>query len=414
MAVVYTEHGAAKDVFKLTSVEPLDINKMKSSEVHVRMLAAPINPADINMAEGVYGIKPPLPAIAGNEGVGVVEACGESVQSLKVGDWVVPADAAQGTWRSELVLPGKCMPPHAVCVCICVYVCNKNYACMSQAHNQCLTSLLAYPPSHRHLHHLRSSCDTPADKLLRVPHDIGLAAAATLTVNPATAYRMLHDFAHLKKGDFVMQNGANSAVGLAVIQMARVLGLRTINIIRHDRPNAADTLRLLTNLGGDINIPDTFVDSAELKDILKDLPPIKLALNCVGGDLVTRMARCLGQGAAIVTYGGMSKRPVSLPTDLLAYRGIKLKGFWVSQWYKDHTAVERQRMMDAIIDMIRQKQLTAFNEMHDLDDFPYALQQHMAPYRLRKVLLNLSPPDRLEEHDQKRQEDYSVFEATVR
>jgi len=107
LAVTYKEHGAAQDVFKLTSVEKLDIKALKSSDVHVRMLAAPINPADINMAEGVYGIKPPLPAIAGNEGVGVVEACGDSVQSLKVGDWVIPVDAAQGTWRSELMLPGK-------------------------------------------------------------------------------------------------------------------------------------------------------------------------------------------------------------------------------------------------------------------------------------------------------------------
>jgi len=211
-----------------------------------------------------------------------------------------------------------------------------------------------------------------------------------------------------------MQNGANSAVGMAVIQIARHLGLRTINIIRHDRPNADNTLRLLTNLGGDINIPDTFVDSAEFKEILADLAPIKLAFNCVGGDLVTRMARAVGQGATIVTYGGMSKRPVALPVDLLAYRGIKLKGFWVSQWYKDHTLVERQQMLDEIIGMIRQKQLTAFNELHDLDDFSYALKQHMEPYRLRKVLLNLCPPDRLAEHDQKADDDYSVFETSVR
>ena len=110
MAVVYKEHGAANEVFKLTSVEPLDVNTLDGTGVHVRMLAAPINPADINMAEGVYGIKPPLPAIAGNEGVGIVEACGDLVQTLEVGDWVIPADAAQGTWRSELLLPGEYCP----------------------------------------------------------------------------------------------------------------------------------------------------------------------------------------------------------------------------------------------------------------------------------------------------------------
>lgn len=211
-----------------------------------------------------------------------------------------------------------------------------------------------------------------------------------------------------------MQNGANSAVGIAVIQIARQMGLRTINIVRHDRPAVEDTLRLLSNLGGDINVPDAFVDSAEFKEMLAEVPPVTLALNCVGGELVTHMARSMGQGGTIVTYGGMSRRPVSLPIDLLAYRGIKLKGFWVSQWYKDHSLEDRQHMMDDIIGMIRQNQLTSFYEMHDLDDFAHAMQQHMEPFRLRKILLNLSPPDRLVEHDEKTEKDYEVFETTVR
>lgn len=51
-------------------------------------------------------------------------------------------------------------------------------------------------------------------------------------MNPATAYRLLRDFEHLKPGDWVLQNGANSQVGLAVIQIAREMGLKTINFVR--------------------------------------------------------------------------------------------------------------------------------------------------------------------------------------
>lgn len=356
-AVTYSEHGAAQNVLKLTKIAPLDVKNMGKTSVHVRMLAAPINPADINMAEGVYGIKPPLPAFAGNEGVGVVQGCGQNVTQLKIGDWVIPADAATGTWRTEMIL-GE-------------------------------------------------------DDLIRVPSDIGLAQAATITVNPATAYRMLRDFRHLNKGDFVMQNGANSAVGLAVIQIARQMGLRTINIVRSNRPDVEGTLRLLTNLGGDINVPDTFVNSHEFRSILADIPPVSLGLNCVGGDLVAHMARSMGEGATIVTYGGMSKRPVILPFDLVAYKRIQLKGFWVSQWYKTHSRQERITMLEDIASLMRSQQLTSFYEMHDLDDFSHALSAHLEPFKLRKVVLNLHPPDRLQEHDARPETDYEVFETTV-
>jgi len=71
--------------------------------------------------------------------------------------------------------------------------------------------------------------------LQKIDNDIPVPYAATLGVNPCTAYRMLKDFVQLKPGDVVMQNGANSMVGLAVIQLAREMGLKTINIVRSDR-----------------------------------------------------------------------------------------------------------------------------------------------------------------------------------
>lgn len=54
--------------------------------------------------------------------------------------------------------------------------------------------------------------------MFQIPSDVDIATAATISVNPGTAYRMLKDFVPLKNGDTVIQNGANSAVGQAVIQ----------------------------------------------------------------------------------------------------------------------------------------------------------------------------------------------------
>lgn len=359
-SVTYSSTGNPQEVYELVkSADPgagnVNAAELGAKEVLVRMLAAPINPADINLAEGKYGISVPLPAVGGNEGVGVVEKVGKDVRHLESGNWVIPAVNAFGTWRSHAVVDG--------------------------------------------------------DEVIRVPSDIGVASAATLNVNPATAYRMLRDFEELQPGDVVIQNGANSMVGLAVIQIAKKMGLKTINIVRSDRPDVDETLRLLTNLGGDVNVPSNFVGSYQFNEIIKDLPPIRLGLNCVGGDLVNDMVRSLGPNATIVSYGGMSKRPMKVPLDLLTQKQLKMKGFWVSKWYETNSRLARAEMLANLASMIRNHELTLFTALHDFDDFDHALEVHMTPFQLRKVVLLIDFPDRMQEHDSRPESDYSVFET---
>ncbi len=170
-------------------------------------------------------------------------------------------------------------------------------------------------------------------------------------------------------------------------------------------------LRLLSNLGGDINIPDSYLHTIDFKELISELPPIKLALNCIGGEVATDMARVVGNNATMVTYGGMSKKPLSIPQDLLTSKELSLKGFWISQWFETHSIAERKAMLDEIATMVKNKQLTFFFELHDFDDFAYAIEKSQESFRLRKVILNLDYPDRLKEHDAKSNADYEVFEA---
>lgn len=301
LSVTYDAVGAPSKVLKLGSSGPLP--KIGDAQVHVKMLAAPINPADMNMVEGVYGVQPKLPAVAGGEGVGVVQKVGTQVKGLKTGDWVIPASAASGfgTWQQEVV--------------------------------------------------------SDATLLQKVPNDIPVPYAATIGVNPCTAYRMLRDFVSLKPGDVIIQNGANSMVGLCVIQMARELGVKTINIVRSDRPDIERTLSMLANFGGDINVPDSYVNTSGFHEILSELPPVKLALNCVGGESLTNIARSLPYGASIVTYGGMSKRPMTIPYELLTYKALTLSGFWVSKWHTEASVEARSAMIEDIAELIRSKKI---------------------------------------------------------
>jgi trans-2-enoyl-CoA reductase len=240
-AATHRVFGVPQDILKVETVN--DITKIKEDEVAMKFLASPINPSDLNMVEGVYGIKPALPAVGGNEGVAVVTSIGSNVKKISVGDWVIPFKAGFGCWRTEAV--------------------------------------------------------GTEDNLIKIGNDIPAAYAATLAINPSTAYRLLRDFEILKPGDVIMQNGANSMVGLAVIQMAKLMGIRTINVIRSDRPETENILRLLGNLGGDVNVTDDQVNTYSFNEILADLPPCKLAFNCIGGETATEMIRCLSPGSTI-------------------------------------------------------------------------------------------------------------------
>jgi len=356
LAVKYKEHGAAEKVYKLETLDEATASKRpEANEVLLKFLVAPINPSDINLANGTYGIKPPLPAIGGNEGVAEVIQTGPGVKGLQKGDWVLPAKAPFGTWRQVAV--------------------------------------------------------AAENELIKVPNDIPAAYAGTLAVNPGTAYRMLTDFVDLKPGDYIIQNGANSMVGLAVIQLARERGIKTINIVRSDRPDVDVTMRLLQNLGGDIVLTDTLLTDPFFSESRKELPPIKLALNCVGGEVATDLCRMLAPGGTMVTYGGMAKQPLSVPQDLLTEKQLNLKGFWISKWYDEHSLEERSKMLHELAALVREQKLTFFFEVVDFDDFAWALQKSVEPFRLRKILLNLDYPDRMAEHDARPESDYEVFDA---
>ncbi|KAG9347472.1 hypothetical protein JZ751_005039 [Albula glossodonta] len=252
-ALVYRQHGPHSDVVRM---ENMELPAVGHHCVRLKMLAAPVNPADINMVQGRYPILPPLPAIGGNEGLGEVVEVGSGITSLSLGEWVIPVDAGFGTWRTGAV------------------------------------------------------CDV--DDLIRVPKDISLLGAATIGVNPCTAYRMLHDFVRLHPGDSIIQNGANSAVGQAVIQISAAMGLRTINVIR-DRPNRHNVVEELESLGADYVITEQALQGSEMEAIFKNIPKPKLGLNCVGGQNGGLLLSHLDNGATLVTYGGMAKKPLPLP-----------------------------------------------------------------------------------------------------
>ena len=178
--VIYEEFG---DPAQVLQVVEADSQPLAEGEARVEVLRAPINPSDLIQIAGNYGVRPPLPAVAGNEGIGrVVEVNGEGV---KVGQLVL-VPAGSGTWVTEIVAG---------------------------------------------IHQLVPMPEGDVDQL------------CMMMVNPATAQLLLTEYVDLQPGDWVIQSAANSAVGGYVVQLAKARGVNVVNVVR--RESAVDDVKAL-------------------------------------------------------------------------------------------------------------------------------------------------------------------------
>ena len=72
---------------------------------------------------------------------------------------------------------------------------------------------------------------------------------------------------------------------------------------------------------------------------------IRLALNCVSGPTTAALVGLLGSGAHLVSYGAMSKQPLTLPTSAFIFKGLTAHGFMQNKWYKERTRRDREALM---------------------------------------------------------------------
>jgi mitochondrial enoyl-[acyl-carrier protein] reductase / trans-2-enoyl-CoA reductase len=267
-------------------------------------------------------VKPEFPAVPGNECVAEVLKVGTAVKSLKKGDVIVPFATGLGTWRSHAIYK--------------------------------------------------------EDEIMKVPEGIPLPEAATVTVNPCTAYRMLKDFVSLKPGDTVIQNGANSACGQNAIQICKALGVNSVGIVRN-RPDLDKLVTYLKSLGANEILTEEQCRSTQLfKE--KKLNKPKLALNCVGGKNALEMSKHLDHAGVMVTYGGMSREPVLAPTSALIFKDMQFRGFWMTRWKEQKgRSQEAQEMFDDLFKMIKSGQLKApTHELVPFDDYQKAMENALS------------------------------------
>ncbi|SCZ98533.1 BZ3500_MvSof-1268-A1-R1_Chr3-1g05447 [Microbotryum saponariae] len=329
-AIGYEKHGDPCEEGTL-DVREYELPRLQKGQLRLRFEMSALNPADINVIQGVYPTKPTAQTIngstftvMGNEGTAIVEGFeedGKVEHEFNVGDRVVMAKAQMGTWQTHL--------------------------------NAFPSELIRLPSS--------SHNTTSATRLTA-------SQAATLCINPPTAFRILSDnlsINHASSSDrsqWLIQNGANSAVGQSVIQLARIWGINTINLVRaRSTQHETESLKKdLKSLGADVVLTyDEFLRKGgpeEVKVLVgKDEGGrLKLALNCVGGDEIKGMLKVLDRGANLVTYGGMAKKGLTLSPSMFIFKDLTAKGFWLSNWVKQQNdnGQARLEMMHQLVSFI--------------------------------------------------------------
>lgn len=318
-ALVYRDYGDPKEILHL---EEKNISDIAQNQVLVKRLASVIHPSDFGKIRGTYGRLSPLPAVAGREGVGEICEIGVAVKNLKCGMHVRLPEAL-GTWLDYCVLE--------------------------------------------------------ADDICCVPASLPIEVAAQAFINPPTALRLLNDFVPLRAGDWVAQNAANSCVGRCVIQLAKLYGYKTINVVR-DIAQAED----LKALGADCVVTQDQLKS--IKDLTGGTLPV-LALNSVGGESAVGLIKILADNGTMVTFGAMTGDKVRFPTRELIFKNIQLRGFWMDRWARLRPKLEYNACLQQIFNLLQCKKLTLpVAEKYSLNQWQTALEKSQQPNLNGKIL----------------------------
>jgi NADPH:quinone reductase len=321
-ALRFAEFGEPLEVLHLETIEPPE---PRSGEVRLRMTARPVNSSDLLTIRGRYEWLPQLPATPGQEGVGRIERLGDGVSRWNVGQRVIPMSAA-GTWQ-ELIL-------------------------------------------------------VSAAQLIAAPDEVSDGVAAQFLVHPLTAWLLLEQVT-IPLGAWVLQTAAASTMGRLMLQMARIRGYRTINVVR--RP---EQVAELMALGADEVVDVSHEDLRSRVKAITGGEGVVVVFDSVGGELGARTLRMLAPGGTMIAYGLRTLEPLPVQGAHLVYRGITIRGFWLSSWFQNSTASSRARVFGEVMSLLAQGLVEPAVEAHfELQDFAAAIRRAESPGGHGKVLL---------------------------
>jgi len=321
-SATYNEFGKPTEVLSLGDSP---IPEPKPTEVRVKTVLASIHNHDLLTIRGQYGFKPEMPAIAGSEAVGVVDAVGSEVKNLKVGQRVAAA-SVQATWAEYFV--------------------------------------------------------ADEDMVFAIPESLDDEMAAQLIAMPLSAL-MLLEFLEVKSGQWIIHNAANGAVGKSLAMLAAARGVHTINVVR-----SSDAIKELEAIGAENNVSTDNEDWKEQVKAILGEDKISAAVDSVGGENGGELLSLLGHGGTFAVFGAMSGKPMVLNPTHMIFKQATMKGFWGSKLSQEMSVENKQRLINELIERaVEGKLKLPVEATFDLADITKAVDGKLQSGKNGKVLL---------------------------
>ncbi|WP_344792230.1 zinc-binding dehydrogenase [Gryllotalpicola daejeonensis] len=321
-ALVHEAFGEPEEVLHVGTV-PLP--EPGPGEVRVRLLLSPIHNHDLWTVRGTYGVKPQLPARAGTEAVGVVDALGEGVETLSVGQRVATGGTF-GAWAEYFV--------------------------------------------------------APAAGLIPVPADLSDETAAQLVSMPFSAIALLETL-RLEPGQWLVQNAANGAVGRLLAQLAAARGVHVVGLVRR-----AEGVAELAAQGIDGVVATDDPAWREQVAALTGGEPIAVGVDSVGGASSGEVLSLLAENGRLVVFGAMASPIMNLASGDVIFKNITVSGFWGLKVSAAMPAAERGALLGELVTRIHEGALTLpVSAIYGFDDIARASLANFEPGRVGKVLL---------------------------
>ena len=321
-ALIHHEFG---DPAAVLSVEERPLPAPGPGQVRVRTLLSPIHNHDLWTVRGTYGFKPELPAQAGTEAVGVVDALGDGVDQLHVGQRVVTGGTF-GVWAEYFV--------------------------------------------------------ADAAGLIPVPDALPDESAAQLVAMPFSAISLLHSL-DLHEGDWLIQNAANGAVGRMVAQLGAARGINVVGLVR--RAAGVEELRAQ----GIERIIATDSDGwRDQLAAITDGAPLRVGVDSVGGSAAGDVMSTLAVNGTLVVFGAMASPTLEIASGDIIFKQATVKGFWGSVVSREMPADVRGELFRELIGRVMDGTLTLpVAATYDLAQIDAAVTASGEPGRVGKVLL---------------------------
>jgi NADPH:quinone reductase len=247
--------------------QSLPMPQPRAGEVRIAVHAASLNFPDLLTVQNKYQVKPPLPFVPGSEYSGRIDATGDGVTHLKVGDNVAVIGATGG------------FATHAIAAA---------------------TSVILLPPG----------------------FDLDDAAAFVFTYG--TSHHALVDRGALKDGETVLVLGAAGGVGTAAVQIAKAVGARVVGAASSD-----DKCALLREIGADETLNYARENMRDALKALTNGKGPDVIYDPVGGELAEPAFRSIAWRGRYLVVGFAGGDIPALPWNLALLKGASVVGvFW--------------------------------------------------------------------------------------